>query len=72
MRPTDIKNSHAYDIYCEGDYIGNASQLNFAKLFAKSFAENQEKDVIILNSYTGEILCKIMVKYRIEIVEIEP
>lgn len=72
MRPPDIKNGHVYALYCEGICVGNATQLNLAKLFAKSLAENQEKDVVIVHSYTGEIVYQFIVKRHIEIIEVEP
>lgn len=61
-----------YGVYCEGEHIADFDDLDYAKYFANGMAINKEKDVIIINNFTGEICGKFVVKQRIEIVEVEP
>lgn len=61
-----------YGIYCEGVHIADIDDLDHAKFFANMMAINKEADVIIINNFTGEIITEFIVKYNIEIIEVEP
>lgn len=61
-----------YGIYCEGKHIADIDDLNEAKVYAQQLATRQEADVVIINNFTGEIVGEFVVKFRIEVVEVEP
>lgn len=61
-----------YGVYCEDKHIADFDDLDHAKYFANCMAVNKEKDVIIINNFTGEICGEFVVKTRIEVVEVEP
>lgn len=61
-----------YGVLCEDKHIADFDNLDHAKYFANGMAINKEKDVIIINNFTGEICVEFVVKQRIEIVEVEP
>jgi hypothetical protein len=61
-----------YGIYCEGVHIADIDNLDHAKFFANAMAINKEADVIIISNFTGEIIAEFEVKFRMEIIEVEP
>lgn len=61
-----------YGVWQEGEHIADFDNLDHAKFFANGMAINQESDVVILNSFTGEIVTEFVVKFRMEVVEVEP
>jgi hypothetical protein len=61
-----------YGIYCEGKHIADVEDLDHAKFFANAMAINKEADTIIINNFTGEICGEFVVKFRMEVVEVEP
>lgn len=61
-----------YGVHCEGKHIADFDNLDHAKYFANGMAINKEKDVVIINNFTGEICGQFVVKQRIEIIEVEP
>ena len=61
-----------YGVHCEGKHIADFDDLDHAKYFANGMAINKEKDVVIINNFTGEICGEFVVRQRIEIVEVEP
>ena len=61
-----------YGVYCEGKHIADFDDLDHAKYFANGMAINKESDVVIINNFTGEIVGEFVVKFRMEVVEVEP
>ena len=61
-----------YGIYCEGNHIADFDDLDLAKGSAHAIAEIKEVDTVIINNLTGEIVAEFEVKFRIEVVEVEP
>ena len=61
-----------YGVWQEGKHISDFDDLDHAKFFAQGMAINQESDVVILNNFTGDIVAEFEVKFRIEVVEVEP
>lgn len=61
-----------YGIYCEGEHIADIENLDHAKFFANAMAINKEADTIVINNFTGEIVTEFEVKFKMEIVEVEP
>lgn len=61
-----------YGVYQEGEHIADFDNLDHAKFFANGMAINKEVDTIIINNFTGEIVTEFVVKFRMEIVEVEP
>lgn len=61
-----------YGVYYEGNHIADFDELPNAKMFAKQLAINKEANTIIINNFTGEIVTEFVVKFRMEIVEVEP
>ena len=61
-----------YGVYCEGDHIADFDNLDYAKHFANAVATNKESDVVIISNFTGEIITEFVVKFRMEVVEVEP
>lgn len=61
-----------YGIYCEGVHIADIDNLDHAKFFANAMAINKETDVVIINNFTGEIVTEFEVKFRMEVIEVEP
>ena len=61
-----------YGIYCEGVHIADIDNLDHAKFFANAMAINKEADVVIINNFTGEIVTEFEVKFRMEVIEVEP
>lgn len=61
-----------YEVYCKGKHIADFDDLNEAKLYAQQLATRQKANVFIINRFTGEIVGEFAVKFRMEIVEVEP
>ena len=61
-----------FGIYCEGDHIADFDDLELAKGSAHAIAEIKEADTIVINNFTGEVVAEFEVKFRMEIVEVEP
>lgn len=61
-----------YGIYCEGKHIADFDDLDLAKGFSAQLASAKEADVVIINNFTGEICGEFEIKFRIEVVEVEP
>lgn len=61
-----------YGVYCEGKHIADFDDLDHAKYFANTMAVNKESDMTIINNFTGEIVGEFVVKFRMEVVEVEP
>lgn len=61
-----------YGIYCEGKHIADIENLDHAKFFANAMAINTESDTVVINNFTGEIVMEFVVKFRMEVVEVEP
>ena len=61
-----------YGIYCEGEHIADIENLDHAKFFANAMAINTESDTVVINNFTGEIVTEFVVKFRMEVVEVEP
>lgn len=61
-----------YGIYCEGKHIADFDDLDLAKGSASAIAEIKEADTIIVNNFTGEIVGEFVIKFRKEVVEVEP
>lgn len=61
-----------YGVYLEGKHIADFDDLDHAKYFANGMAINKEVDTIIINNFTGEICGEFVVKFRVEVVEVEP
>ena len=61
-----------YGIHCEGKHIADFDDLDLAKGSAHAIAEIKEASTIIINNFTGEIVAEFVVKFRAEVVEVEP
>ena len=61
-----------YGIYCEGNYIADIDDLDHAKFFANAMAINTEADTVVINNFTGEVVTEFKVKFKMEVVEVEP
>lgn len=61
-----------YGIYCGGEHIADVDDLDHAKFFANAMAINTETNTTVINNFTGEIVTEFAVKFRMEVVEVEP
>lgn len=61
-----------YGVYCEGDHIADFDNLEHAKYFANTLAINKESDTVIISNFTGEIITEFVIKFRMEVEEVEP
>ena len=61
-----------FGVHLEGKHIADFDDLDHAKYFANGMAINKEKNVVIINNFTGEICGEFVVKFRVEVVEVEP
>jgi hypothetical protein len=61
-----------FGVYCEGEHIADFDNLDHAKYFANTMAINKESDVVVISNYGGEVVTEFVVKFRMEVVEVEP
>jgi hypothetical protein len=61
-----------FGVYCEGEHIADFDNLDHAKYFAHNMAINKESDVVVISNYGGEVVTEFVVKFRMEVVEVEP
>ena len=61
-----------YGIYCNGEHFADSDKVDLAKKMAVEIAKEEESDVVIINNFTGEVIAIYEVKFRLEIIEVEP